>query len=193
MHRFIYICGLGFIAFYFAYWWWATHGVLCFGSSTDICLDLYQKNARTPIFSGLITMGSFLLALKTTILARLKDTYDTPKHRTNYRVEKEKQKAGNPKLRYYNSLENLSQALGLNVILCFVTSVTQMTLGFVWTAWAFAICCSLATGTLFLLVYLTTLLMSAHKEWFEMIEEKAQIDLDQLDKGNKTELSEKTK
>jgi hypothetical protein len=175
MKRFLGFCFGGFVLLTAAYWAWAAVGVTWFGSTTDICLGLYQTNARTPIFSGFITMGSFLLALKTNILARLKETYETTEYRENYRAhqEQKREKAD----RYFGTLERLSYAIGWNVIFCLTAALAQMTLGFVWKAWAFGICCGLATGTLLLLLYLTCILMAAHREWFQMIEDQAQKKL----------------
>jgi hypothetical protein len=164
-------------------WVWVTFVAPRFGSTVGQSIDLYQKNARTPIFSGFLTMGSFLLALKTNILGRLKETYDTPEYRRIYRASLEKSNSTSAS-RYYASLERLSKALGWNIFFCLLTALFQMTLGFYFSAVAFAICVGTAAGCLILLMYLTYFLMKTHQEWFDKIEQEAQQKLKELDKGN---------
>lgn len=182
--------GVGLGACFGLCWWWAAYGAGWFlkQGSTEMCLDAYQKNARTPIFSGFITMGSFLLALKTNILARVKESYDTPEYLANYRSRVKSSSA-----RYYGSLEELGTAIGVNVILCLITAFAQMTFGFVETAWAFGICCGLATGCLFLLLYLTRILMSAHQDWFNCIENEKQKKIEKFDAENERRRKEATR
>jgi hypothetical protein len=164
-------------------WVWVTYVAPEFGSTVGQSIDLYQKNARTPIFSGFLTMGSFLLALKTNILGRLKETYDTPEYRRIYRASRDKVNSTSAG-RYYASLERLSKALGWNIFFCLLTSFFQMTLGFYYSAVAFSICVGTAAGCLILLMYLTYFLMKTHQEWFDKIEKEAQEKLKELDKEN---------
>jgi len=165
-------------------WLWALYGASWMGSSWDECIKLYQSNARTPLFSGFITMGSFLLALKTNILSRLKENYDSPEYRMNYRATREQ--PGNSHAKYYDTLEKLSKALGWNIYYCLITAMSQMTLGFVFMPWAFGVCAGLAAGCLLFLVTLTYYLLSAHNEWFDTIEKQMQATLKQLDSENET-------
>ncbi len=152
-------------------------------SSTSECIDLYQRNARTPIFSGFITMGSFLLALKTNILGRLKDTYDTDEYKLIYRARLEGTK--NSQFRFYETLERLSRSLGWNIYFCLFTALCQMTLGFLFKPWAFAVCAGLAASCLLFLLTLTYYLLSAHKEWFDTIESQMQEKLKDLEAKNR--------
>lgn len=153
------------------------------GCSTERAIDLYQQNARTPIFSGFITMGSFLLALKTNILGRLKETYDTPEYRCEYRADRKNNGVGEKK-KYYESLERLSEALGWNIFLCFLTALFQMTLGFVYSFYSPTVCMGFAIGCLMLLMYLTFILMRTHQEWFDLIEGEMQKKITALDQEN---------
>jgi hypothetical protein len=164
--------------------WAASECAVLWGGPTarEVVAD-YQSFARTPIFTSFFTMGSFLIALKTTILGRIKDTYETQAYRDSYRLRKEK----NPDEKYYAGLENLGKALGWNVVLCLVAAFTQMTLGFWSNTIAFSICVGVASCALVLLVRLTLVLMSAHKDWFLKIEEDMRNLLDKLDRENEEE------
>jgi hypothetical protein len=133
----------------------------------------YFSQARIPMFTGFLTLGSFLLTLQTAIIQRLKDAYDTDTYKERYLVLKET----NPNVRYYGSLERMSVALSTNVILALTTAATQMSLGFCQTNLSTAICVGMAATTLVLVVYLTIQLTLAHKEWFAKIEDQKTKEL----------------
>ncbi len=136
----------------------------------------YQDYARTPLFTAFITLGSFLLTLKTTILQRLREAYETDDYRDRYLRLRETL----PKARYYGSLERLSLALATNVGFALTTSLLQMSFGFVRAAWSVAICIGFAVVSLFLVLFLTVQMFLAHREWFDKIEKEQQ---DKLPKG----------
>lgn len=156
------------------------------GTSAAVFIDEYQKFARTPIFTGFFTMGSFLLALKTTILARVKETYDTQAYRDAFRAKRAKDKNA----KYYSGLEALGGALGYNVVYCLVAALLQMTLGFWSNPVAFAICVGFALACLGLLIRLTIEILGAHKDWFHKIETDATNLIDKLDLQNEQKAKE---
>src|SRR5262245_5570354 len=96
------------------------------GPEGNLWITAYASFARTPLFSGFLTLGSFLLTLKTAILQRLKDAYDSSEYQTLYL----RLRVTCPKAKYYGSLERLSIALATNIGLSFLTAVLQLTLGF---------------------------------------------------------------
>jgi hypothetical protein len=87
----------------------------------------YGASIRTPTFSALLTLGSFLLTLKSAILQRLKDSFDTEYEAKLYIRNHKK----NPKRTYYASLENMSIALSASIFAAFFSALLQLTLGFV--------------------------------------------------------------
>ncbi|MDQ8201492.1 hypothetical protein QEH54_00640 [Pelagicoccus sp. SDUM812003] len=118
------------------------------------------------MFTGFLTLGSFLLTLQTGIIQRLKEAYESTDHARKIRQLRDKGK----EVRYYGSLERVGIALSTNVILALTTSLSQMTLGFVQTNWSTAICVGLGFTTIALVVYLTVQLVLAHHQWFKKIE-----------------------
>src|ERR1700687_4464552 len=68
----------------------------------------YASGARAPLFSGLLTVGSFLLALKTTILQRMKDAFDSPDQEAKY--SKYKEPYSDRSHKYYFGLCNMGAA-----------------------------------------------------------------------------------
>jgi hypothetical protein len=129
-------------------------------------VELYFSQARIPMFSGFLTVGSFLLTLQTAIIQRLKDAYDTEKYRDAFLVLHAKDK----KVRYYGSLERMSVALSGNVILALTTATVQLSVGFIRTPFSTAVCLAFAITSIALVVYLTIQLLLAHRAWFDRIE-----------------------
>jgi len=136
-------------------------------------IDLYQKNARTPIFSACITLGSFLLTLKTAILQRLKEGFDCPQHEEAY-LSYVRDHGDSP---YYASLNNMSVALSSCVAVSLVSAIAQMSFGFSEQFWAFAICAAFPSLNIGLLLYLWLQIAIAHNLWIQGIESQKQADL----------------
>jgi hypothetical protein len=149
------------------------------GSPEDInsWVKSYFDLARVPLFSGFLTLGSFMLTLQTAILQRLKEAYDSPNYLKKYLALKEE----DPKAGYYDSLGRLSLALSFGILSAFTTAVLQMTIGFVKTEWACAICIGAAVTTLSVVSYLTIQILMAHREWFTKIEQLKKEDIKRLE------------
>lgn len=128
---------------------------------------LYYTQARIPMFTGFLTLGSFLLTLQTAIIHRLKEAYDSADHAR--KIEQLRAKGKN--IRYYGSLERVGIALSTNVIMALFTALLQMSLGFVQATWSTAICTAFGLTTLLLVIYLTIQMVLAHQQWFKKIEE----------------------
>jgi uncharacterized ion transporter superfamily protein YfcC len=136
-------------------------------SSDPSFISTYEDGIRTPVFAAFFTLGSFLLTLKTALLQRLKEGFDSSKHKEAYeRIVRKDSSA-----KYYNSLHNASFALSASVLLCFGSSLLQMVLGFVSAAWAVAICCALPLVTMLTVGLLWWQLSAAHSLWLDKIEE----------------------
>jgi hypothetical protein len=133
----------------------------------DMWVAIYYTQARVPMFTGFLTLGSFLLTLQTAIIQRLKEAYDSEDHARKVTQMRAK---GKP-VRYYGSLERVGIALSSNVVLALFTALLQMTLGFAQATWSTAICTAFGLTTILLVVYLTIQLVLAHHQWFKKIEE----------------------
>ena len=131
-------------------------------------IEIYNTQARVPMFTGFLTLGSFLLTLQTAIIQRLKEAYDTAEYSRKVAQMREKDK----EVKHYGSLERVGIALSSNVILALSTSLLQMTLGFVRTTWSTAVCIAFGFTTILLVVYLTIQLVLAHRQWFKKIEDE---------------------
>lgn len=146
----------------------------------------YQEKARTPIFSAFITLGSFLLTLKTAILQRLKDGFDSKSHEDAYLYHCD---SGGEPGKYYESLDNMSTALSSAVFFSLLSAACQMTFGFSAKPWAFALCAATPTTTLLVILFLWYEISQAHKKWITKIEEDKKTALFKPKKPKKLPLN----
>ena len=129
-----------------------------------------------------MTLGSFLLTLKATILLRIKEIYDEEKYEKDWLAYQEQRKRSDPNAPvsdYYAPLRRLGEALLANVVLAITSSIAQITLGFVNAPWALGICLGFAATTLLLLLFLWFQIAANLVRWFSVIEEKKREKLKQ--------------
>lgn len=144
------------------------YGLFIFpGNDTKHWIEMYYTQARVPMFTGFLTLGSFLLTLQTAIIQRLREAYDSSDHARKIDQMRSKGKT----VQHYGSLERVGIALSSNVILAIITSLLQMTLGFFQNIWSSSICVAFGLTTIFLVIYLTIQIVMAHHQWFKKIEE----------------------
>jgi hypothetical protein len=134
----------------------------------ETAFDFYATNLRASLFSGCLTLGSFLLAVNTFIIVNLKKEvfeHDAYKERVRqYRKER-------PQYRHYGPLRNLSRVLLWTIVSAFVSAVLQLTLGMLWQTKASAVVCVTASvfvgcGVFFALVLVGITL----RDWFNFLE-----------------------
>ena len=136
-----------------------------------IWVKFYREGLRAPLFTGCLTLGTFLLTLQATILIRIKEIYDTEEYDAQWRVYQDQRRAeGRKPTGYYDPLRNLGVALLLNVLFALITSILQVTVGFINAPLAVAICLGFAGTTLTLLLYLWWQIGANLIRWFREIE-----------------------
>lgn len=143
-------------------------------------VKFYREGLRTPLFSGFLTVGSFLLTLKATILLRIKEIYEEPKYADDWRRYQAQRKRENPSAGltdYYGPLRNLGNALLLNVLFAITSAILQVTLGFLNNPWTVGVCMGFASTTLLLLLFLWWQIASNLLRWFDVIERRKQDEL----------------
>ncbi|WP_147468477.1 hypothetical protein [Corallococcus interemptor] len=130
--------------------------------------DFYSKNMRGSLFSGFLTLGGFLLSLKTFVVVKMKEgLYDNKAYRTRH-----KRRQTLLKTDLYNPLINLSHLLYYSILACIATSVSQLTLGLFPRWWSAAGCASLATFAVVLLAMSLREIKGNLDTWFECLEEE---------------------
>ncbi|MEK6334011.1 MAG: hypothetical protein AABM67_03620 [Acidobacteriota bacterium] len=127
---------------------------------------VYDSKLRTPLFTGFLTIGGFLLTLKTFVLIKLKEeVYESPW----YRDKIDRNRKLNPKLTLYGPLNRLGSLLIFCVFAALSTAVAQLSVGFIPNRFASAFCISLAVGSLILVFCAWFYIWRNLTYWFELL------------------------
>lgn len=129
----------------------------------------YEENLQSNFFAGFLTLGTFLFAVKTFIVVKLKeDVFDTDFYRK--RIEKMRRLNPSKELPHYRPLKNLVRFLYYAALSALVCSVLQLTLGLVGCSWCVAICIVSAAIALALLFASLVLVKRNLDVWIEELE-----------------------
>jgi ABC-type multidrug transport system fused ATPase/permease subunit len=140
-----------------------------FDPGTKGIYELYQSKLQTPLFTGFLTIGGFLLTLKTFVLIRLKEeVYQSP----FYRTKLEERRHLNPDLTLYAPLGRLTTLLVFSVLAALLTAVSQMSVGFIPGRLSAAFCISMAVTALALVFQSWFHIRENLNRWFELLEEE---------------------
>ncbi|WP_439623387.1 hypothetical protein [Gemmata sp.] len=101
----------------------------------------YAANLRAGMFTGFLTMSSFLLTMTTFIIMNLKAQYYD---QTRYADRVKKRRQVGCKRSYYRPLQNLGIALIASIALSLLTSIAQFTVGLYPSFWSVVVCGTLA-------------------------------------------------
>jgi hypothetical protein len=139
----------------------------------DFCLATiaYHNKLIVPLFISGFTIGSFLFSMKSTIIKTLKEeVYDTDRHQDliNQKI------AFSEKKGYFEALKAFSNLLMTSIKLSFVSSILQITIGYVGTIYTSLFCLTIALLSWF---YLGKALFQVQSNWnkaFDFAEYKAE-------------------
>lgn len=136
-------------------------------SGVDI-YTFYKANIRSYFFMAFITMGGFLLSLKTFIVINIKkELYDCEQYKERFNKNKEL----NPDLKLYGPLIRLGNFLIYCVIFSILTSVSQLTVGLIPSAYASAFCIALACGTVVWVFQAWWEIKQSLSSWFDILKD----------------------
>lgn len=92
----------------------------------DQAISFYQSQLRGNLFAGFLSVGGFLMALKTFIVIKLKENvYDNEFYNKRF----EKLRRLQPSLKLYSPLENISNLLFWATLSAIVAAFAQFTFG----------------------------------------------------------------
>lgn len=137
--------------------------------------NVYNLKLQLAFFTAFLTVGSFLMAMKSFILVRLKDdVYGHDRYRERYLAQNDYRYKGN----YYEGLLDLGNLLSLSVFWAFVASMAQISLGFLNLIQAKITAISLGIGLLVIVLVDWWFVYRNLIAWFSFIEydKKMQID-----------------
>ncbi|MHB1174821.1 MAG: hypothetical protein ACYCZJ_06840 [Sulfuriferula sp.] len=146
---------------------------LCWYFQTHLGVDVstfFADKLRGSLFAGFLTLGSFLLSLKTGIVIKIKEgLYDKPEYKT--RLIQRRQL--NTSLTHYGPLRRLSRLLSLAVFSALCAAAIQLTVGLVPFWWASGICLASATFSMGLLMASFFLIQANLSDWFNLLEDSS--------------------
>lgn len=126
----------------------------------------YENNLRGNLFSGFLTVGGFLLSLKTFIIIKLKENvYDHEEYKKIYREQKDLDSS----LELYGPLKNLSDFLFWSVLSTTVAAVTQLTVGLFGSYWFTLGSLWVSFFALSILIFSLILIKESLNDWFNFI------------------------
>lgn len=138
-----------------------------FSSDPNAIQTTYANNMRNALFTGSISVGSFLLSFKTFIIAKLKENiYDTPLYQETFQKNRELDK----NIRLYDPLKNLSSLLFIAIISCIFSSITQLSFGLMQHWLGSYLCIFFAGFSACLLLFTLILIKFMIDSWLDISE-----------------------
>lgn len=132
-------------------------------------VTIYTEKIRSSLFTGFLTLGGFLLSLKTFIIVKMKESvYDSNEYREYFEDRRER----NRSLSLYKPLQNLSHLLFWAILFAIITSVLQFSIGFFENYLTTMICIFMAAFTIVLLVLSLFEIKKNLDSWFNITENK---------------------
>ncbi len=115
-----------------------------------VFLEFYQKELRSNFFSGFLSVGAFLLSLKTFIVITMKkELYDTPAYKATWQKQGGKPVVGG----IYLKLRELNSCLFWSILVSLVCTVSQFSIGFIPVWYSGMFCVWLAVLSCIYLIY----------------------------------------
>lgn len=115
-----------------------------------VFLEFYQKELRSNFFSGFLSVGAFLLSLKTFIVITMKkELYDTPAYKNTWEKQGGKSAVGG----IYLKLRELNSCLFWSILVSLVCTVSQFSVGFIPVWYSGVFCVWLAVLSCIYLIY----------------------------------------
>lgn len=102
--------------------------------------SFFNTNIRASLFAGFLSLGGFLLSLKTFIVVNMKkDVFDTEEYKTTWENQSKLDRSGKVGKRY-DPLRELSDVLFAAIITAIATAVLQTTIGLRDSFWTTFLC-----------------------------------------------------
>lgn len=149
-------------------------GVIYF-LSPDICAatTYFGEKIRPSLFTGLLTVGSFLLSLKVFIVVKFKETVFDSKE---YKERLANLRKIDPSIQHYAQVRNLSSVLFLSITSALGASACQLTIGLIEKPAAMMVCVFAAAFAGAVLLQTLLLIRTILGEWLDHMEVKPDSD-----------------
>lgn len=134
----------------------------------------FTANMRGSFFAGFLTIGGFMLSLKTFVLVKMKEgLYDSDAYRK--RAAKMRRLGSEQPL--YAPLKRLSHLLFSSILAALLTSAMQLTVGLFDRWWTATVCLSAAAGTVVMLVVSLFQIKANLDSWFAALDEEHEAEV----------------
>jgi hypothetical protein len=143
----------------------------------DSFYAFYAANLRGSLFSGFLTLGSFLVAVNTFIVVNMKkELYDTAAYREQVKSRRQLSAANGKRCRvtFFGPLRRLSGCLFWAIVFALLTAVSQLTIGLIPSRWTAVACIGLAALTILILLALLLIVRRNLSCWFGFMEAEAE-------------------
>lgn len=140
--------------------------VLCYLAYKGMPVEQFHSKVQNSLFTGFLTLGGFLLSLKTFILVQLKkELYDSADYRSHFQGVQEVQKTAS----LYTPLKNLGEYLLQSVLFSLATSAAQLSIGFIPSKYAACFCLALPIAAFFVVFRAWFAIRKTLHEWFNQL------------------------
>lgn len=140
--------------------------IICYAADPTFH-DTYSQAMRNSLFTGFLTLSSFLLATKTMLVIQFrKDVFDNDDYLQSHRLQR-------PNEKVYASLERLANFLNRNILLALATSAVQFSLGFVPSDITTIVCLGFAAITLVMTAFSVVKIRNNLRQMFAWLNQKA--------------------
>lgn len=143
--------------------------VYCLSPDLPRAVVFFSEKIRASLFTGLLTVGSFLLSLKVFIIVKFKETVFDSKE---YKERLNELRKVNPALEHYAQVRNLSAVLFFAIASAIVASACQLTIGLLEHPAAMLICVFIASFAGAMLIQTLLLIKRILGEWLDHMEIK---------------------
>lgn len=131
---------------------------------SDFSFVEYYSNIRVALFISGFTLGSFLFSMKSLIVSTMKSgCYDSDRHKESIRQRRILGDA----IGYYSSLKRFSILLTISIAVSILSSIMQITIGFIEEGWVVFICLFAAISSWSLL---GLVLWLVSENWLQVLE-----------------------
>lgn len=129
----------------------------------------FEEKIRSSLFSGLLTVGSFLLSLKVFIVVKFKETvFDS----LQYKEQLQELRKVNPDLEHYRPVRDLSSVLFISIASAIIGAACQLTIGLLGNTMSMLVSIFMAAFAGAMLMQTLVLIRSIITSWLDYMEVK---------------------
>lgn len=131
----------------------------------------FAENLRSNFFAGFLTIGTFLFAVKTFIIVKIKEDVFDKKFYIE-RVKKQQKLKPQKKIEHYTPLKRLTSVLFYAALTSLISATLQLTLGLIEQNWT-AVVCTISAAIALIMLFISMFLVKTNIDiWLEDLEKQ---------------------